>query len=139
MENYIDLFSEIYNKFMEKYYKSNIFKEYFSNLSHRDIQYLEVIHKYKTITISELACSLEITKSAVTQNINKLIKNGYVNKTQSESDKRNYNLTLTENVNEYFLKNDKVLNKLYNDSLSGISSNEKKQLLKILEKINNSI
>lgn len=139
MENYIDLFNEIYNKFMEKYYKSNIFKEYFSNLSYRDIQYLEVIHKYKIITISELAYNLEITKSAVTQNINKLIKNGYVDKTQSESDKRNYNLTLTENVNEYFLKNDKVLNELYNDSLSGISSNEKKQLLKILEKINRSI
>lgn len=139
MENYIDLFNEIYNKFMEKYYKSNTFKEYFSNLSYRDIQYLEVIHKYKNITISELAYNLEITKSAVTQNINKLIKNGYVNKTQSESDKRNYNLTLTENVNEYFFKNDKVLNELYNDSLSGISSNEKKQLLKILEKINKSI
>ena len=48
MENYIDLFNEIYNKFMEKYYKSNTFKEYFSNLSYRDIQYLEVIHNIRT-------------------------------------------------------------------------------------------
>ena len=75
----------------------------FSDLSLRQLLYLETIAQMDRPTSSELAAKLGVSKPSVSVITQKLIKMGYIGKTQSEVDRRVYRITLTargEKLNE---------------------------------------
>lgn len=52
------------------------------------------------MTISDLADYMRLSRPAVTQKVNELVKKGLVIKTQSEQDKRVFYLSLSDKVTE---------------------------------------
>jgi DNA-binding MarR family transcriptional regulator len=137
--DFISLFNELYNKFMDRYFESKTYKEYFSNMSYKEIQYLSQIHRYGKISLVELSKKMGVSKSAVTQIVNKLIVKGYIEKNKSQIDKRECFVSLTSEFCELFRKNDLAMQVIFDDTLKNISKEEQNQLTKILIKINNNI
>lgn len=66
-----------------------------AKLTISQLQYIDAIDVLGKPTITEIADKLNITKSSTTIGVNKLIKMGYVQKTQSSEDKRVFHVTLT--------------------------------------------
>ncbi|WP_432663670.1 MarR family transcriptional regulator [Wukongibacter baidiensis] len=67
-----------------------------SKISINHLDYLEVINKKGKPTLGEIAAELEYAKPSVTTMVNKLIKQGFVRKVQSDEDKRVFYVELTD-------------------------------------------
>lgn len=67
-----------------------------SKLSVNHIDYLEAIRKKGKLTLGELAQDLNFSKPSVTTMVTKLIKQSFVEKVQSEDDKRVFYVELTD-------------------------------------------
>lgn len=59
------------------------------------MHYLEIINRLENPNITELATEMQLTKPTVTVAVDKLIAKGYVNKVQSDDDRRSSHLHLT--------------------------------------------
>lgn len=70
--------------------------------------YLDVISQNERCTVSKLADLLGITKSAVTMKVNELVKRGFLTKTQSETDKRVFYLTLHPEIQDIYDRYDNI-------------------------------
>lgn len=70
------------------------------SLPYADILQLFIIRHKDKMTISELADYMRLSRPAVTQKVNELVKKGLVIKTQSEKDKRVFYLSLSDKVTE---------------------------------------
>lgn len=70
----------------------------YPNINYNTFLYLDLIAYKDNCTVSYLADSLHISKSAVTIKVNELIKLGLVTKTQSEKDRRVYYLSVSPEV-----------------------------------------
>ncbi len=136
---FIQLFNELYNKFMERYVGSDSYKNCFSNMSYKEVSYLSEIHIHKGISLVELARKMGVSKSAVSQIVSKLCKKGYVEKRKVEADKRECSLSLTEAIEEIYKENDKALNAIFDESLSSFSKEEKETFCSLLVKISESL
>ncbi len=76
-------------------------------LSYHDTLYLNIIEAHPgKYTSSRIADVLKVSRPAVTQKINELVKKGYVIRTQSEIDKRVYYLKTNPNM-DYYNKKDR--------------------------------
>ena len=102
-KNYLDdlkkTFSEAVTLYIlkEKEAKTTAFgNEAFSKLSVNQCHYIEAIHILKGPTLSDLVRFFNVTNPTVSVTINRLIKMGFVMKTQSESDKRVFHILLTD-------------------------------------------
>lgn len=137
MKNFVSLFNNIYNNFMENFYKDNTEKE--NNITNSEDQYLDIIYTLKKITLTKFAELAKITKPAATQIINKFINKGYVTKSVCEKDKRVCYIELTEQVKKHFNESYKKLNKMYKERLSFLTEEEMEQLSHILLKINDNL
>lgn len=71
-----------------------------ASLAYADILQLFIIRHKDKMTISELADYMRLSRPAVTQKVNELVKKGLVIKTQSEQDKRVFYLSLSDKVTE---------------------------------------
>lgn len=138
MKNFVSLFENIHNKFMDNFYKNENIKNK-SNITSSEDYYLDIIFSLKKITLTKFAELAKVTKPAATQIINKFINKGYVTKTTSEKDKRVCYIELTEQVKKHFMDSYKKLNKMYNECLSFLSQEEFEQLNNILLKINDNL
>ncbi|NLE32328.1 MAG: MarR family transcriptional regulator, partial [Bacteroidales bacterium] len=67
-----------------------------TELTTTQTHYLEVISALNNPNITELANAMRLTKPTVTVGIDKLIKLGYVQKIQSDEDRRSSHLHLTD-------------------------------------------
>lgn len=67
-----------------------------SDLTVRQLYYLDIIKKLSDPTFTDLSEEIGVTKPTITTAVNKLIKQGYLKKVQSIEDRRVYNLLLTE-------------------------------------------
>lgn len=136
---FIQLFNELYNKFMERYVESDSYKNCFSNMSYKEVSYLSEIHIHKGISSIDLARKMGVTKSAVSQIISKMCCKGYVEKKKSNDDGRESRLFLTERIEKIYEENDKILSRIFDESLLSISEGEKKTLCSLLLKINKNL
>lgn len=71
-----------------------------ASLAYADILQLFIIRHKGKMTISELADYMRLSRPAVTQKVNELVKKGLITKTQSKQDKRIFNLSLSDKVTE---------------------------------------
>lgn len=70
-------------------------------LSYNSVMYLDLIACQKDCTVSSLAEILRVSKPAVTQKVNELIRLGLVVKRQSERDRRVFYLDVIEEVAQF--------------------------------------
>lgn len=112
------LFDEVYQKFKLNFYR-NMFRglqEREATLTATETFAAEVIHALKRPTVNELASFLEMSQPNITYKIGSLVKKGYVRKIQSEEDKREVFLEVTDRFHQYYnMKNEyvgKVLSRL---------------------------
>ena len=138
MNNFISLFENIHDKFMENFRENNNLQKE-NNITNTEDHYLNIIFILKKITLTKFAEMAKITKPAATQIINKYIDKGYVTKKISEKDKRVCYIELTEQLKKYFTESYKKLNKIYNDCLTFLTEEEMNQLNTLLLKINDNL
>ncbi|AGK99440.1 MarR family winged helix-turn-helix transcriptional regulator [Clostridium pasteurianum] len=104
--------------------------------SHGDI--LVSLLKIEKLTMKELAEKIDKDKSTVTALVDKLIKQGYVEKTRDIEDNRVVFVTLTEKGKELKPMFNAISQELLSIVYKDISQNEKEDLLKTLTKIKNN-
>ena len=71
------------------------------SLTYNTIIYLDIISYSDKNTVSSLAKSLSISKSAVTLKINELMKLGLVKKETSSEDKRIHYISLSDDIKDF--------------------------------------
>jgi len=104
--------------------------------SHGDI--LDALLKGEKLTMKELADKIGRDKSTITALVDKLIKQGYVEKTRDIEDNRVVFVTLTEKGKELKPMFEKISQELLSRVYTGISQNEREELIKTLKKIKNN-
>lgn len=138
MSNFISLFENIHDKFIDNFNKNNSMKSK-EKITNNENRYLEIIFNFRKMTLSKFAEKAKITKPAATQIINKYIDKGYVTKKVSEKDKRVCYIELTEQLKKYFDESYNKLNKFYKECLDFLTEDEVKQLNSLLLKIDNNL
>ena len=138
MKNFISIFEDIHDKFMDNFYQNEEVKKE-NKISNNENYYLDIIFNLKKITLTKFAEMAKVTKPAATQIINKFIDKGYVTKSISNSDKRVCYIELTENIKKYFNESYQKLNQFYQECMSFLSNEELKEFNTILLKINDNL
>lgn len=82
----------------------------YHSITYNSLLYLDLISYTEHCTVSFLAGALRVAKSSVTLKVNELIKQGLVEKKQSEQDRRVYFLTVRPEILEEFQKLDQATN-----------------------------
>ncbi len=107
----------------------------FSDLSMRQLLYLETIAQLEQPTFSDLADQLEVSRPSVSAVIRKLKQNGYVRKIQSPEDGRVYHILLTPKGQALSAMHDNIHRILAERLMSNLSKDETEQLAALLRKI----
>ena len=96
-------FLEVYDKFKLEFFRRifELVRERDGSLSAMEAFSIEVIHALHEPTIGQFADFLNISQSNATYKVNNLIKKGYLQKQNSEIDRREYHLVLTEKYYGY--------------------------------------
>ena len=97
-------FERVYTKF-----KLHFYQEIFSRFQNREASLttvetfaMETIMALGTPTVNEFANFMRISSSNAAYKINSLIQKGYVEKVQSEHDKREHHLRVTQKYIDYY-------------------------------------
>lgn len=96
-------FIEVYNKFKLEFYR-RVFdqvRERDGSLSAMEAFSLEVIHMLDNPTVGQFADFLNISQSNATYKVNNLIKKGYLERQNSQTDRREYHLVLSKKFYDY--------------------------------------
>ena len=91
-------FAKVYTKFKMSLY-AKIFNQYVDvddRLTAIEVICVEVIYALNNPTIQEFANFAQLSAPNAAYKVNSLVKKGYVNKVQSEVDKREYHLEVTD-------------------------------------------
>ena len=97
-------FGKVYMKFKLKFYKS-LFEKIQSretSLTTVETFCIETIYAMDKPTVSEFASFINISSPNAAYKINSLIKKGYLKKVQSEDDKREFHLEVTDKYLSYY-------------------------------------
>ena len=99
-----DSFFSVYTKF-----KLHFYKEIFQRFQSREASLttvepfcMETILALDSPTINEFATFMCISPPNAAYKVNSLIKKGYINKVQSETDRREYHLEVTQKYVDYY-------------------------------------
>lgn len=97
-------FFTVYTKFKLHFYKEIFqrFQNREASLSTMETFSMETILALGKPTINEFATFMCISSPNAAYKVNSLIKKGYLNKVQSESDRREYHLEVTEKYYQYY-------------------------------------
>ena len=97
-------FNEVYTKFKLHFYRSVFgrFQKREASLTTVETFCMEIIMALDAPTVNEFSSFLGISAPNAAYKINNLIQKGYVRKEQSESDKREYHLVVTQKYIDYY-------------------------------------
>ncbi len=98
-----DNFLEVYDKFKLEFFRRifELVREREGSLTAMEAFSIEVIHALGEPTIGRFAEFLNISQSNATYKVNSLIKKGYLKKLNSDTDRREYHLVLSEKYYNY--------------------------------------
>lgn len=129
--------SELYAKFRVHYYR-----EVFQRINARELSLtttevycVEIIHILGKPTIQEFANYIGISSPNATYKVNSLIKKGYLKKVQSDTDKREFYLDVTDKFFRYYNINEKYLDIVEDRLKNDLSPEEFEIFNNILKKI----
>lgn len=96
-------FSDVYDKFKLQFYRKvfDQVRERDGSLSAMEAFSLEVIAMLDKPTVGQFADFLKISQSNATYKVNSLIKKGYLERQNSQTDRREYHLVLSEKFYSY--------------------------------------
>ncbi len=129
--------SALYSKFRIHYYR-DVFRRINSrelSLTTTEVYCVEIIHNLGKPTIQEFANFIGISSPNATYKVNSLIKKGYVKKLQSDTDKREFYLDVTEKFYRYYNINEKYLDIVEERLKNELSPEEFKMFNDTLKKI----
>ena len=96
-------FLSVYDKFKVEFFRRlfSLVREREGSLSAMEAFAVEIIHQMNAPTISQFADFLGISQSNATYKVNSLMKKGYIVKENSDIDRREYHLKLSEKYYQY--------------------------------------
>ena len=96
-------FEKVYDKFKLQFYRKvfELVRERDGSLSAMEAFSLEVIKMLDCPTIGQFADFLNISQSNATYKVNSLIRKGYLERENSQTDRREYHLVLSEKYYNY--------------------------------------
>lgn len=99
-----DAFMDVYTKFKLHFYQEIFcrFQEREASLTTVETFCMETIQALGNPTINEFASFMHISPPNAAYKVNSLVKKGYARKVQSDSDKREYHLQVTEKYLHYY-------------------------------------
>ena len=97
-------FNEVYTKFKLHFYRSVLgrFQKREASLTTVETFCMEIIMALGKPTVNEFSSFVGISAPNAAYKINNLIQKGYVRKEQSETDKREYHLVVTQKYIDYY-------------------------------------
>jgi len=97
-------FFTVYTKFKLHFYKEIFerFQDREASLSTVETFCMETIQALGRPTVNEFATFMRISAPNAAYKVNSLIRKGYINKVQSETDKREYHLEVTQKYRDYY-------------------------------------
>lgn len=98
-----DNFLEVYDKFKLEFFRRifELVREREGSLTAMEAFSIEIIHALNEPTIGRFAEFLNISQSNATYKVNSLIKKGYLKRQNSDTDRREYHLVLSEKYYNY--------------------------------------
>jgi DNA-binding MarR family transcriptional regulator len=105
-----------------------------TNLSMKQLVYLETIAEMRQPTFGDLAKKLGISKPSVTAIVGKLMQNGYVEKVQSQDDRRSFTVLLTEKGRNLSRIHENLHRKIAAHFAAALDEGELHQLADLLHK-----
>lgn len=134
-------FFSVYTKFKLHFYKE-IFQRFQSreaSLSTVETFCMETIMALGTPTVNEFASFMCISSPNAAYKVNSLIKKGYLNKIQSETDRREYHLEVTRKYIDYYNISTTYLVEIIKRVNNRFTKEECKQLEYMLDVINHEL
>jgi len=107
----------------------------FSELSMRQMLYLEMIVRLGNPSFGELAEALGITRPSVTAIVNRLAEKGFVRKVQDDEDRRSFHIHLTEKGQQFSQIHARVHQHIARALVARLDQTETEQLIALLRKI----
>lgn len=107
----------------------------FSELSMRQMLYLETIVRLGHPSFGELAEALGITRPSVTAIVGRLAEKGFVCKVQDDDDRRSFHITLTEKGQQFSQVHARVHQHIARALVARLDQTETEQLIGLLCKI----
>lgn len=98
-----DSFTEVYDKFKMEFYRAifSLVREREGSLTAIEAFSVEVINGLQEPTVSQFAEFLGISQSNATYKVSSLIRKGYIVKQNSDEDRREYHLVLSDKYYRY--------------------------------------
>ena len=131
----IDEIVEKLSESMERYETETLNNSLLSNLTATQVHYLDSVYHLENPNVSELASHLNVSKPTVTFAINKMEKQGYVKKNQSDEDRRFFSIHLTSKGKELAKLHDEVHKNYAEIFKQVLNKKELKTLEILLEKV----
>ena len=136
-----DSFNKVYTKF-----KLHFYKEVFKKWRDREVSLttvetfcMEIIHALGKPTVSECASFTSLSSANAADKINNLVKKGYLNKVQSDEDKRIYYLEVTQKYIDYYNISYQYLKEVMSKLEDRFTTEENKVLEKMLRVMSEEI
>ena len=136
-----DSFNKVYTKF-----KLHFYKEVFKKWRDREVSLttvetfcMEIIHALGKPTVSEFASFTSLSSANAADKINNLVKKGYLNKVQSDEDKRIYYLEVTKKYIDYYNISYQYLKEVMSKLEDRFTTEENNVLEKMLRVISEEI
>ena len=101
----------------------------------RQIVYIETINTLDNPNLGEIAKALKLSKPSVTAIVNKLASKGYVDKFQSDEDRRSFHVHLSVKGKNLVKMHAETHNKIVDMLQNNLNSNDLKNLVTILNKV----
>ena len=132
-----DSFSKVYTKF-----KMHFYQKMFEKLQERETSLttvetfcMEIIYALDKPTVAQFADMANISSPNAAYKINNLVKKGYLKKVQSEEDKREYHLEVTQKYIDYY----NISNTYLKTEMGRIEDRFSKEELETMERMLNVI
>ena len=99
-----EIFERVYTKFKLHFYRAvfSRFQKREASLTTVETFCMEIIMALGTPTINEFSSFVQISPPNAAYKVNSLIQKGYIRKVQSEDDKREYHLEVTQKYIDYY-------------------------------------
>ena len=118
-----------------EYYLHKSFKDHYLDLTKEQMIVLKKLHDQDGINQNELSLLVLRDKSSLARLLTKMQTKGYISREQCSEDKRCNNVFLTPMGKDVFSKSRPAIKDIISTIESGISDEEKKNLISTLKKI----
>ena len=96
-----DAFIKVYTKFKMHFYRK-VFEDRETSLTTVETFCMEIIYALNKPTVAEFAEVANLSSPNAAYKVNNLVKKGYLKRLQSETDKREFHLEVTEKYLNYY-------------------------------------